>query len=174
MASTDHLRVDSMAPNMRSASVSAVHTPQRYRSASLASSSSSSYSADGGSRHEADGSSDAHGLQRSASAATPRSNGLWSKPAPTSSNGLWSKPATAASPTTPDQTLMHQESPLRESIASSDLDVFKQKKEGTPKPIAKEDEAPEGSSGLWGSPPTTPPSPREKGPKRRWTHHEHR
>lgn len=173
MASTEHLRGGSTTPSRRSTSISSSHIPERYRSASLASTSSSFSSVDGGFTSESEGFNGASALQRSASAATPRSNGLWSKPVPVPSSGLWSKPATAASQPTAEQKPVHKESPLRESLTSRDINTIEPPAKPEPKPAEGENEGPPNNGGLWGAPPAKAPSERERGPKRRWTHHHH-
>ena len=174
IASTEHLRGGTTTPSRRSTGVLPSHLPERYRSASLASTGSSFSSADGGSTSELDGIDGVSGLQRSASAATPRSNGLWSKPTSSSSTGLWNKPAIVASPTIVEQKSVHKDSPLRQSLTNKDMATTKQTVETAQKPATGENDVPEGGSGLWGAPPAKGPSERERGPKRRWTHHEHR
>ena len=171
-ASTDHLRPGSLSSSRRSSRASSPSASgQRFRSTSLASTATPADAADGG------GEVDGIGLlKRSATAAAPSSNGLWSKPVGSSSNGLWSKPVDLAFRDKPD----HEASPLRESTTIKDISV------NHDAAMMKERSAPEDPQptslgggpttvqGLRGAPPPTPPSDREKGPKRRWTLHEQR
>lgn len=169
LASTDHLRTASTSSSRRSSRTSSPGAPgQRIRATSLASTPSQSVIAEG--EFEADGTS-----KRSATAATPRSNGLWSKPISSSPTGLWSKPVDKA----PLHKPVHENSPLRESTTINKIAPC-----GTPERVKEQPAADmprlasmcEGPSaqGLWGSPPPTSSSAREKGPKRRWTLHEQR
>ena len=173
IASTDHLRTGSMASSIRSSRASSPGASgQRNRATTLASTPSHTVNANEGA--EIDGLDDVGGLKRSATAATPRSTGLWSKPTSSTSNGLWNKPADKIS----TSQAVHDHSPLRESttIKKVGANGTPEKKEPStaskPPPLpVNGGEAP--VSGLWGSPPPTPSSEREKGPKRRWTLHEH-
>lgn len=170
IASTDHLRTGSISSSVRSSRASSPGASgQRNRATTLASTPSYTEGAD------VNGVDDVGGLRRSATAATPRSTGLWSKPTSSTSNGLWNKPADKISPSKP----LHDHSPLREgtTVKKVGADGMSEKKEPTaaskPLPLSvRGGEAP--ASGLWGAPPPTPSSEREKGPKRRWTLHEQR
>ena len=172
MASTDHLRPVSLSSSRRSSRASSPGASgQRFRSPSLASTATPADAADGG------GEADGIGLlKRSATAAAPASTGLWTKPVANNSNGLWSKPVDLASRNKPN----HEASPLRESTTIKNISVSNHaavKKDPsapeTPPPVElKGGDTP--VQGLWGAPPPTPPSEREKGPKRRWTLHEQR
>lgn len=175
MASTDHLRAGSVTPSHRSASASMSHNSPRYRSVSSASTSSSYSAADGGSFSDMNGSHAVGGsLHRSSSAAIPRSNGLWSKPTGTTPPGLWGSPVTTPSEATFEQRPARDKSPLRESTTPPQHNESEEEEANALKTDQlKENNRPQ-NGGLWGVPPTTPPSDREKGPKRRWTHSEHR
>ena len=174
MASTDHLRAGSVTTSRRSASVSTSHNPPRYRSESLASTCSSLSAADGGCSSEIDGANAAgEGLHRTASAVTPRSNGLWSKPDTSTPTGLWGSPVSAQSDAAFEEKPAHNDSPLREFTTMKEINPEEEKVNGLKSGQLKENDPPQ-SGGLWGAPPTTPPSDRGKGPKRRWTHHEQR
>ncbi len=174
MASTDHLRAGSVTSSHRSASASISHNSPRYRSASPASTSSSYSAADGGSFSDMNGShAVGGGMHRSSSAAIPRSNGLWSKPTGTTPTGLWGSPVTTPSEATFEQRPARDKSPLRESTTLKQNEREEEEADTLQSTQLKENNRPE-SGGLWGVPPTTPPSDREKGPKRRWTHSEHR
>jgi len=174
MASTDHLRAGSVTSSHRSASASVSHNSPRYRSVSSASTSSSYSAADEGSFSDMNGSHAAgRGLHRSSSAAIPRSNGLWSKPTGSIPNGLWASPVTTQSEATLEPRPARNESPLHESTTLKHNEREEEEVEKVESAQLKENNRPQ-NDGLWGVPPTTPPSDREKGPKRRWTHSEHR
>ena len=174
VASTDHLRTGSISSSVRSSRASSPGaSDQRNRATTLASTPSHTVNTNEGA--DANGVDDIGGLKRSATAATPRSTGLWSKPTSSTSNGLWNKPVDKISPSRP----AHDHSPLREStiVKKPIPDGMPEQKEPSapktpPPPSVSDGEAT--ASGLWGSPPPTPSSEREKGPKRRWTHHEQR
>ena len=172
VASTDHLRTGSLSSSVRSSRASSPGASgQRNRATTLAS--TPSHTTDINEGADVNGVDDVGSLKRSATAATPRSTGLWSKPTSSTSNGLWNKPVEKTPPSKP----LHDHSPLRESttIKKISADGTPEKKEPSaaskPPPLSVNGgEAPVG--GLWGSPPPTPSSEREKGPKRRWTLHE--
>lgn len=174
IASTDHLRAGSVTSSHRSASAFMAHNQPRYQSASSASTNSSYSAADGGPNSDMNGShAGGGGLHRSSSAAIPRSNGLWSKPTGTTPTGLWGSPVTTLSEATFEQRPARDKSPLRESTTAQHSEREEEAGDTQTSAQLKENGRPQ-HGGLWGLPPTTPPSDREKGPKRRWTHSEHR
>ncbi|CAF9905268.1 MAG: hypothetical protein HETSPECPRED_004933 [Heterodermia speciosa] len=173
VASTDHLRPGSLSSSSRSSRApSPSASGQRFQSTSLASTTTASSTA----AEEGDQADNVGLLKRSATATAPTSTGLWTKPATSSSNGLWNKPVDLTSRNKPS----HEASPLRESttiknISVSDAAAVERDSAAAPTspPVALRgrDTA---IQGLWGAPPPTPPSDREKGPKRRWTLNEQR
>lgn len=170
MASTEHLRPGNVSISHRSSSASLYHLTPRYRSSSLASTSSALSAADGGSSSDSDsGQASSGGLNRSFTAAAPRSNGLWSKPEAVAPTGLWGSSVNPQPEAPLVQNPAHNISPLRESTKANKAIPFEQAAGET----LEENHRPE-SGGLWGAPPLPSPGDREKGPKRRWTHSEHR
>ena len=171
IASTDHLRSGSLSSSRRSSRASSpVSSGQRFRSSSLATTASAA-----GGDAEADGVDGIGLLKRSATSAAPRSAGLWSKPIVNAAPGLWSKPVDVS----PENKRFPEKTPLRESTTIRKISVGKDdetKKDPsinrTPSPLTLRG-GNTTQQGLWGAPPSTPPSEREKGPKRRWTLHEH-
>ena len=160
MASTDHLRSGSVTTSRQSASVSSSYNPSRYRSSS-----------DGKGSLEPEGLYMARGgLQRSSSAATPRSTGLWSKPIHTTPAGLWGTPPR-------DSEIQHKaahgDSPLRESTSAGEVDLDEKVTKHVASLQLGKAQLPK-NGGLWGSPRSPPSTDREKGLKRRWTHSEQR
>lgn len=174
MASTDHLRSGSLSSSRRSSRASSPGTSgQRLRSSTLASTATPANVAEGSA--DADGADGIGSLKRSATDAAPRLTGLWSKPVESTSSGLWSKPVDSSVEHKPSHLL----SPLRESTTMTKLSL--DGKSDTKKdPLATESLPPlilrggvsTQRQGLWGAPPPTTDSDREKGPKRRWTLHE--
>ena len=170
MASTDHLRSGSVTTSRQSASVSSSYNPLRYRSSSTSTSSSVS-AADGGGSVESEGLYTAGGgLQRSSSAATPRSTGLWSKPIHTTSTGLWGTPPCESEI---QHKAAHSDSPLRESTSAGEVDLDGKVTKHVASLQLGENQLPK-TGGLWGSPRSPLSTDREKGLKRRWTHSEQR
>ena len=169
-ASTEHLRAATITKSLSLSQRSGTSSPQasayRHRSGSAMSTTSTNSSSDGIIQPEfeiraANGTGTGGGLQRSASAAVRSSSGLWSKPVPYQVHGIGEQDPT----------------PLRTNVAT---------KEPQPKTL-DQDQASETMSpttydqvpvvsqqGLWGAPPQVLSNERDKGPKRRWTHSEHR
>ncbi|KAL8871581.1 MAG: hypothetical protein Q9174_002615 [Haloplaca sp. 1 TL-2023] len=174
-ASTDHLRhrprsstagVHNRSPSLSSAPL----TTHRYRTSSAASTASSSSineeDFDIGSGGSAMGGVMTGDRARSASS----SGGLWSKPIPAKAADLSQRPPRGKA------ISVSGHSPLAKEVLVKPNTEAKDNKEGTD-PTKLENGAsghPTTQNGLWGAPPTTTANERDKGPKRRWTHSEHR
>lgn len=172
-ASTDHLRTGSATTSRRSTNVSTSQNPSRHRSSSSTSSSSSISTADGPypTKFE-DAKVAAEGLYRSASAAAPRSTGLWAKPVNNTSIGLWSSPTSEKPKVSFDQRLPLNDSVSHETTAEAKAEPEQNGANGL-KPLPLEGNG-HPVDGLWATPLNSSPSDRDKGSKRRWTHSDHR
>ncbi|KAL8969557.1 MAG: hypothetical protein Q9183_001946 [Haloplaca sp. 2 TL-2023] len=174
-ASTDHLRnrphsstigVHNRSPSLSSAPL----TTHRYRTSSAASTASSSSISeddfDFGSGGHAMGSVMTGDRARSASP----SGGLWSKPVAAkvtnTSERLPRGKAISVSGHSPlaKEVLVKPNTEIKDTNKVSDQTDSENGAPGHPTT----------QRGLWGAPPTTTSNEREKGPKRRWTHSDHR
>ena len=180
-ASTEHLRAGT---HTKSASLSqrssGTSSPQvstyRHRSGSTMSTASTSSSSDGIPNTEfelriANRINTTGSLQRSASAAVRSPSGLWSKPVPHQTDGTSDPEVKKSAPSPNDHPL------LRSGIPGENPDhrIHEQNEASETTSPAEHDQAPTvGQQGLWGAPPLVPIPDRDKGPKRRWTHSEHR
>ncbi|KAL9002036.1 MAG: hypothetical protein Q9188_005015 [Gyalolechia gomerana] len=177
-ASTEHLqsrsRTSTTSLSYRSPSiVSSPLSTHRYRTNSAASTTSSSSFTDGDFRLDPEaramtGSGEGGGLARSSSL----SGGLWSKPVSEMVDGATDRPLKEKAP----QLSGH--SPLVKEASGGGMSSSGEKPHGGK---TVRDENVHGAPGhaitqygLWGAPPATTASEREKGLKRRWTHSEQR
>lgn len=177
-ASTDHLqnrsRTSTSGLPYRSPSLSSSQlSTHRYRTNSMASTTSSSSLTDGefklDSENRAMTSIDiGEGLARSSSS----SGGLWSKPAARTVDGaidrLHNEKALQLAGHSPlAREVSREEKPSKGETDTEGDSGGTEKAHGAPG-------YPTTQHGLWGAPPATTANQREKGPKRRWTHSEHR
>lgn len=175
VASTEHLRAGTVSrsatPSQRSSGVPSLQVSgHRYRSGSAMSSTSTNSSIDG--IFEAEPSTGSSGaLQRSASAAAHSSNGLWSKPVTNA------KPEAILLESQDKFADVRQPAPINPTISENLTENQKMNQdhaELTMSPTGNAESPSAANSGLWGAPPPVLVNEREKGPKRRWTHSEHR
>ena len=179
-ASTEHLRAGTHA---KSASISqrssGTSSPQalayRHRSGSTMSTASTNSSSDGNLNSELEGAANvinmSGGLQRSASTAIRSSSALWSKPIPQQKDGTAEQETETITSTFRNPASLKTNVPLKKpEHYVFDQDDATQ----TMSPITNHQPPAVGQQGLWGAPPPVPTTDRDKGPKRRWTHSEHR
>ncbi len=181
-ASTEHLRAGihtkSLSLSQRS---SGTASPQvsayRHRSGSAMSTTSTNSSSDGFLNSEfemrAANGIGTGGVYRSASVAVRSSSGLWSKPIPPQMDGTDEQEVKGTGPAVRDPT------PLRTNVTMTkpEYKVLGQDQDhpsATMSPTTYHQAPTVGQHGLWGAPPQVLPGDRDKGPKRRWTHSEHR
>ena len=174
-ASTDHLRnrprsstagVHNRSPSLSSSPL----TTHRYRTSSAASTASSSSI----SEDDFDFGSGGHAMSgvvtRDRARSASPSGGLWSKPVAAevgdTSQRLPRGKAISVSGHSPlaKEVLVKPNTEIKDSNEDADQTRLENGAPGHPTT----------QSGLWGAPPTTTANEREKGPKRRWTHSEHR
>jgi len=111
------------------------------------------------------------GLHRSASAAVRSSSGLWSRPVPLQADGTGEEEVKGTVAAMRDPTPFRTNATTRKSehkILEQDHDTENMS------PITYSPVPTVGQQGLWSAPPQFVPGERDKGPKRRWTHSEHR
>ena len=179
-ASTEHLRAGTHTKSLSlSQRSSTMASPQvsayRHSSSSTMSTTSTSSSSDGilnaefemrpPHRFDPGG-----GLQRSASAATRSSSGLWSGPVSDQINETDEQDVKETAPVSRDSTPLGTKVLLRKPESNKSLDQASE----TMFPTTYNQTPAVGQQGLWGTPPPVPGTDRDKGPKRRWTHSEHR
>lgn len=177
-ASTDHLQARSRSSTAglpyRSPSLSSSSIPtHRYRTTSMASTTSSSSFPDGDLKLDSENRAmTSNGIGVGMAGSSSSSTGLWSRPVSKSVDGTierWHKE---------EAPQLSRHSPLTREI-SRDGGPNQEKPDG--EEGASQTEKAHGAPGhpttqrgLWGAPPATMANEREKGPKRRWTHSEQR
>lgn len=180
-ASTEHLRAGthpkSSSLSQRSSGTASLQaSAYRHHSGSTMSTTSTNSSSDGilSSEFEmraANGIGTGGGLHRSASVAVRSSSGLWSKPVPLQMDGTGEEEVKGVVPAMRDSTLFRTNVTTRKpehKILEQDHDTE------IMSPTTFDAVPTVGQQGLWSAPPQFLPGERDKGPKRRWTHSEHR
>jgi hypothetical protein len=180
-ASTEHLRAgmhtkSSSLSQQSSGTASPQASAYRHRSGSTMSTTSTNSSSDGILHAEfemqtAKGIGIGGGLHRSASAAVRSSSGLWSRPVPLQADGTGEEEVKGTVAAMRDPTPFRTNATIRKSehkILEQDHDTENMS------PITYSPVPTVGQQGLWSAPPQFVPGERDKGPKRRWTHSEHR
>ncbi|KAL8718326.1 MAG: hypothetical protein Q9225_004523 [Loekoesia sp. 1 TL-2023] len=178
IASTDHLqsrsRTSTAGLPYRSPSLtSSPLSTHRYRTNSMASTTSSSSLTDSDFKLDLENRAmTSIGIGEGLARSSNSSGGLWSKPAPRTVDGAidWlhkEKALQLAGHSPLAREVSREEKPSEgETDAEGDFSGS-ERAHGAPG-------HPTTQHGLWGAPPATTVNEREKGPKRRWTHSEHR